>query len=136
MTQSSKEKKSTKKPTKNRRKDVKYPALDPQLNLKTRHDQIADVGTYLDQLNDEEKAWLNSFIEEEVNANFNHSGVKLNDSSDPATRKRIYLNNNARNRDIMTREHAQGTLNYLFEIEEKEENEANGEAHLENTWNN
>jgi len=98
-------------------------------NLKTRYEEIEDLESYKDQLNDEEKEWLNSFSQEEICANFNHKGPKLNDSNDPAVRSRIYNRNNERNRCILTREKAQGALNYLEDVDidkEKEHEEHNG----------
>lgn len=104
-----------KKPS--RRNRAKYPALIAQYNLKTRYEEIEDLESYKDQLNEEEKAWLNAFSQEEICANFNHSGPKLNDSSDPKVRSRIYNRNNERNRCIFSREAAQGALNSLEEID-------------------
>ncbi len=115
------EKKASKSTKKNSRKDIKYPALDPKYNLKTRFEEIDDMASYMDQLNDEEKAWLNAFSSEEVCANFNHGGPKLNDQNDAATRSRIYNRNNARNRCIISREHAQQTMNYLEDLDKDDE---------------
>lgn len=117
------EKKASKSTKKNSRKDIKYPALDPKYNLKTRFEEIEDMASYMDQLNEEEKAWLNAFSNEEVCANFNHSGPKLNDVTDAATRSRIYNRNNARNRCIFSQELAQGTLNYIEELDKDDEEE-------------
>jgi hypothetical protein len=88
----------------NRRSQVKYPALDPKFNLKTRSDLIE--ADYIDQLSEEEKDWLNRFNEEYVNANFGHKGKLIQRRK--AYRKDSYDRNNARNRDILTREHAMG----------------------------
>lgn len=98
------------KKTKTRRNQLKYPALSPEHNLKTRYEEIQDVASYAHTLPPEAKEWLNSFIEEEVCANFKHNGIKLNDESDPETRSRIYGRNNQRNRCIYTREAAQNLL--------------------------
>lgn len=99
----------------------------PQYNLKTRFEEIEDLASYKDQLNDEEKAWLNAYANEEICANFNHRGPKLNDQSDPVVRSRIYNRNNERNRCIMTREKSQGALNYLEEMDVDKEVEAESE---------
>lgn len=93
------------------RKTTKYPALEPQLNLKTRYEEIEDLASYAKDLPEDAKEWLNAFAEEEICANFNHRGPKLNTEVDE--KRRCYRNNNARNRCIMTREKAQGTLNYI-----------------------
>jgi hypothetical protein len=107
----------TKKKPKTGRSSVKYPALEPRYNLRTRQEEIADLASYKDKLNDEEKAWLNAFANEEICANFNHKGPKLNDETDPKVRSRIYTRNNERNRCIFTRETAQGALNSLEELD-------------------
>lgn len=96
------EMKSSKKS--NRRSKVKYPALDPKYNLKSRGDLLEC--DYLDQLSEKDKEWLNSFNEEYVNANFSHKGTTIQKTK--AYRKDSYDRNNARNRDILTREHAMG----------------------------
>lgn len=96
---------------KNRRSKVKYPALDPTYNLKTRVPLI-DYD-YLDKLSDKEKEWLNSFTEEYTNANFNHKGKKIQKRKKHT--KDAYDRNNARNRDILTREIAQGAYIALEE---------------------
>lgn len=121
---------STKKQKKRKvsRKDNPFAALDPTLNLKTRFEEIDDIASYAHTLPLEAKEWLNSYVEEEIITNGNHRGPKLNDFSDPKVRSRIYGNNNSRNRCVMTREKAQGVLNYLSEIEEKEENETDYET--------
>ena len=83
----------------NRRSRSKYPALDPSLNLKTRYELIET--DYLHLLTEKEKAWLNSFNEEYVNANFNHKGKKIHKKREH--RLESYGRNNSRNRDILTR---------------------------------
>lgn len=61
---------------------------------------------------------MNSFMEEEVCANFNHSGPKINKAK--KDKKRIYDKNNARNRCIFTREKAQDKLKYIEKNEDLE----------------
>ncbi len=90
----------------------------PNVNLKTRQEAIADVKSYFHKLSPEEKEWMNAFMEEENNANFNHSGPKLNKTSED--KKRIYNKNNARNRCIFTREKAQNTLAFFERVEDLE----------------
>jgi len=92
----------------NKRSRKKFAALEPTLNLKTRYEELTDFD-YIDKLNDKEKDWLNRFLEEEVNANFNHGGKILNKKKED--RKRCYDKNNARNRDVMSRNKAAG--NYI-----------------------
>jgi hypothetical protein len=66
---------SKKKRPKNRRERAKYPALQPELNLKSRFDLI-DYD-YLNKLSPEEKKWLNNFTEEYTNANFKHGDTRV-----------------------------------------------------------
>lgn len=63
----------------NKRSKSKYPALNPNLNLKRRA-EFLEID-YLDQLDDEGKEFLNRFHEETINTNFlNHPELKrLND---------------------------------------------------------
>lgn len=66
---------SEKKPSARTKK--KFSALNPRLNLKSRTEELTDILSYFDQLNDEEKEWMNRFTEEYVHANFNHTGERL-----------------------------------------------------------
>lgn len=56
---------------------------------------------YLHQLSEKEKAWLNKFMDEELNARFEKDGSDFNQSQED--RKRIYDANNARNRCLYGR---------------------------------
>jgi hypothetical protein len=85
-----------KKPKKPRRNKVKNAALKKQYTPRVRQEYL-DYD-YLDQLNEEELAWLNKFTEEHLNASFNHDETDIQsyekygkDSND---------RNNARNRDL------------------------------------
>lgn len=100
----------------NRRNNAKYPALDPDLNLKTRHDLI-DYD-YIDELSEKEKEWLNSFTEEYTNARFTHKGKKIQKAK--KHKKDSYDRNNARNRDILTRVKASGRLKDIETIKEED----------------
>lgn len=126
---------NTKKEKRVKRKDHKYPALIPQLNLRTRRDEIEDIYSYIHTLNDEEKEWLNKFATEEIVCSMDHEGEKLNtqltnlpkgerSAEEVEVRQRLNLKNNARNRCIYTQEAAQGTLNYIDELFNEEEEEA------------
>jgi len=92
----------------NRRSKEKYPALKPDLNLKTRYELI-DYD-YLDKLSPQEMAWLNKFTSEYTNADFRHSKPL---HSTKKRRKECYAANNSRNRCIFTRNKACGQLDYL-----------------------
>lgn len=90
---------------KTRRSNQKYPTLNPGYNLKSRADMLAI--DYVDQLSEKDKEWLNAFNEEEVNANLDHKGPKINNRT-KKTRSRIFDANNARNRCILTGIKARG----------------------------
>ena len=105
------------KKAKTRRNQLKYPALSPEHNLKTRYEEIEDMASYTHTLPPEAREWLNSYSEEEVCANFKHNGIKLNDENDPSTRSRIYGRNNQRNRCIYTKEAAQNLLINVDDID-------------------
>jgi hypothetical protein len=85
------------------RNKEKYPALNFKRQVKTRLDQL-DID-YVAKLNDEEKDFLNRFLEETVITNFKHKGPKI--YSDP---KPFYNSNNARNKCIYTGAKALGIL--------------------------
>lgn len=85
-----------KKPKKSRRKTAKNPALQKQYTPRVRQEYL-DYD-YLDQLNEEELAWLNKFTEEYLNASFKRDDTDIQlyekygkDSND---------RNNSRNRDL------------------------------------
>lgn len=98
--------------TKNKRSKSKYAALDPSLNLKTRTDLI-DYD-YVGKLSDKEKAWLNKFTQEYVNAgNLSKENRPLHRTK--ALKKDCYDRNNARNRCQYTRQKASIGNKYLEE---------------------
>lgn len=107
-------KKSTKLPTKRSR--YKYPALEKSANLKSRQSGVDDVKEYFHKLSPQEKEWMNNFMEEYNNANFNHPGEKIHKTK--KQKKDCYNSNNARNRCIMTKEQAKGTLEYYEKVED------------------
>ena len=100
-----------KKTTRKKRSQVKNAALKKQYNSKIRQEYL-DYD-YLDKLNEEEMAWLNNFTEEHLNANFAHNGEKL--IEDPEYKKKIYNENNARNRCVYSTQRAQGRLHGIEE---------------------
>jgi hypothetical protein len=91
---------------KNKRSKTKYPALKPELNLKTRYELI-DYD-YLNKLSEEEKEWLNKFTEENINASLNTQNIEENFHNTDELKKDCYRRNNARNRDVLTRAKASG----------------------------
>lgn len=79
---------------KTKRSKQKYPALVKKYNSRVRG-EYTDFD-YLDQLNEEELAFLNKFVEEEINASFKKDGTDFNKTDEE--RRAIYNKNNARNR--------------------------------------
>ena len=94
---------------KSKRSKTKYPALRPELNLKTRYELI-DYD-YIDKLSEDEKEWLNKFTEEYVNASLDTKNLQNNFHNTEQLKKDCYSRNNARYRDILTRAKACG--NYI-----------------------
>lgn len=106
---------------KNKRQKSKYPALDPHLNLITRQKQI-DYD-YLDKLTPKELEFLNQFTKETVGAAVNVEDRRKNLYA--RTKKKVkecFDSNNARNRDILTRQEAMKTIKDLEEIKEFTQN--------------
>lgn len=101
-----------------RRSRAKNPALNPALNLKSRQENIEDVNEYVNQLNDEEKDWLNRFMEEYNCADLNHKGKKLHKKD--YQKKAINKANNARNRCILSRAKASNEIKYLDDLKKEE----------------
>lgn len=97
--------KNTKK-GQSKRSRTKYPDLNPSVNIKMRKEEIEDMASYLDQLNEKEKAWLNQFAKEYVNANLKNA--KFHKSK--KMKKDCYDRNNARNRCVLTRAKAAGQM--------------------------
>lgn len=61
---------------------------------------------YVLKLNEEEQAWLSSFMNEDLGAQFNHQGKAIYKSKEK--KKEAYRRNNARNRDEYSRLKAMG----------------------------
>lgn len=118
-------------------KRTKYRYLDPSINLKTRYEEIADVASYIDDLSEEDKKWMNQFMKEYVAASVDKDPEKALHNT-PELRKSCFDKNNARNRDVYSRETAQGTLNYLedyyqiMRVKEKAEESAEEEDGISN----
>jgi hypothetical protein len=116
-------KKKQKKIKKNLRARTKFPALKPHLNLKTRYEEIKDVLSYVDQLNEKEKAFLNAFVSEWINADFQHGGKILHKGK--KKRKLCTDRNNARNRCELTKARASGNIGSLSDLSQKDESVEN-----------
>lgn len=114
MKKSVKKQKQKKKPA-NRRSKVKYPNLDPRYNLKSRsHLFEAD---YLDKLNESEKAYLNKFNKEFINATFDLENPESNLHNTKELRSKCYHANNTRNKCALTKAHACGTVDFMEVLE-------------------
>jgi|CXWL01.1.fsa_nt_gi hypothetical protein len=84
--------------TKKRRDQVEYPALNPSYAPKNRK-EVQDID-YFDKLNDEEKKWMNKFLEEYVGADLDFKNLKNNLHNTKKLKKDCTDRNNARNRDM------------------------------------
>jgi len=69
---------------------------------------------YLEKLNPEEKAFMHGFIQEYIHANFKHGGKIIHNT--PSLKKDCEDRNNARNRDIHSRNKAAGKMDSLNDI--------------------
>ena len=99
-----------------RRKRDKYTYLNPKNSLMIRQDETEDVASYVDQLNEEEKAWMNQFMKEYVNAHTKDAVFHTSKED----RKICHDKNNARNRCWFSKENAQNRLNLVESDEELE----------------
>lgn len=121
------------KKKKSRRDKIKYPALDQSVNLKSRIDEVNDVQSYAKNLPDEltevtlndgtkkmmnPKEWMNNFMEEYNNANFQHKGERIHKTK--KLKRACEHKNNARNRCIYTQEASKNRLKQVERIEEFE----------------
>lgn len=88
------------------------------MNLKNRFEEIEDIASYKDQLNEEELNWLNRFSEEYITANLKHKGRKLHKKEHH--KKAVYKKNNARNKCILSRSKANGSIKYFDDLKRDE----------------
>lgn len=98
-----------------RRSKEKYSNLKPQYNLRSRT-EVIDYD-YLDKLNDKEKAYLNKFNKEYVNASLDVKSPRKNLHKNKALIKDCHDRNNARNRDVLTMQKAMHILAYIEDNE-------------------
>lgn len=92
-----------------------YPALEKNLNLKTKQDELEI--DYIDKLTDKELEWLNRFNEEYVNASLNRKQIKRNIHSTKELKQSCDKKNNDRKTCLFTREKAAGNLRYFSELD-------------------
>lgn len=107
--------KKTQKSTGNKRSREKYPYLKKEVNLRLRQEKI-DYD-YIHKLNDEEKAWLDKFTAEWVGATYKNDGTDMHKTKEE--RKLCNLNNNANNRDVISRQRASKTPPYSLNADLK-----------------
>lgn len=86
------------------RESTKFAALSPRFFAKIKQ-EYHDFD-YIKDLDEKSKQYLTSFVEETLNARFNHSGKKLIKSK--AKKREIYTENNARQRDAYGQNKAMG----------------------------
>jgi hypothetical protein len=105
-----------------KRRNSKYPGLDPKMHPRTRHEYI-DID-YAKKLTDEEKAYLSKFMDE-------YYGATLAPADSPGRwRKDLHRNkklrkdctdrNNARNRDTYSRSKARDKVKSITKEKETE----------------
>lgn len=111
-------KKKERKQKNTRRGNTEHPALEPSLNLRSRFELLEF--DYKDKLNKKQKDWLNKFNEEYVNASLDSKNLSKNLHNTDKLKKDCYNRNNARNRDILNRGKASGTLNYLEDLSKED----------------
>jgi hypothetical protein len=99
---------------KSRRSKTQYPALHPELNLRSRT-ELLDYD-YIHKLSDKEKKFLNKFTEEYVNASLDVKKKWRNLHKTKETIRDCFNRNNARNRDVLTQQKAMGKHLYLEEV--------------------
>jgi hypothetical protein len=118
----------------NRRSSVPYPALQPELNLRSRWELI-DYD-YIDKLSPEEKAWLNKFTAEYVNADFDRKNVKNNLHNKKEWIQETDARNYLRKTDALTRAKASGENVYLEDIKENDEEVKDYLGEIRDEFNN
>ena len=101
-----------------KRNKEKYKEVRPNLNLKSRYEELQDINDYFDTLPPKEKEWMNKFVGEYVNASFKKDTKHLHKTK--KLKKACYDKNNSRNRDIMTKKKITASLNYLEDINKKD----------------
>ena len=106
-----------------KRSKVKHPNLKPTYNLKTRKDLI-DFD-YLHKLNEAELDFLNKFVGEAIVASFDSEDNNKNLYKNDKDKRKIYTENNARNRCILTRKKAAEELDSIETLVEKETKSTN-----------
>jgi hypothetical protein len=116
---------------------MKYSALKPEYNLKTRYEEISDMQSYMYKLTDKEKEWLNKFSEEYVCGSFPDKKKNPKEYRKRLHKKKVqelecYQKNNHRNNDVLSKANACGKINRFEDvIKEVEEQKDEGDEYLE-----
>lgn len=111
-----KKKEKKKAPKKNRRNTNKFAAVKPELNLRIRREEIEDVAEYFNTLPLEAKIWMNKFMEEYVVDKLDRDDLSNNLHNTKELKKSCDARNNARNKDILSRDKANGLINYIEDM--------------------
>lgn len=108
-----------------KRSKTKYPGLKKELYSKIKQ-QYFDID-YVNSLSEDEKQWLNDFMNEYYGANLNESKERMHNTD--VLRKDVFDRNNARNRDIYNVARTGGRLDSLDEalLNQLEESEIDEE---------
>ena len=106
---------------KNKRNQTEYPAIDVQVNLKARYEEILDINEYFHTLPEDAKKWMNKFTDEYVNDVLNRKNLKKNLHNTKKLKKSCDDRNNARNRDILTKKKITNNLRYIEELTKRDE---------------
>ena len=103
-----------------KRNKERYRALKPEMNLKSRYEEIEDVASYINDpsITEEEREWMNTFMQEYTCANLNHGKDVLHNTKE--LKKSCYDRNNARNRCQLTRKKASGEIMSIEELRAQE----------------
>jgi hypothetical protein len=92
-----------------KRSKEKFPALNTNRQVFNRREYL-DCD-YIDKLTDEEKDFLNRFLEETYITNFDHKGKKFYKKK--AEKKKLYHDNNSRNRCLLSYAKSKGIIDKL-----------------------
>jgi len=106
--------KKSKKKSKSNYNKQKYASFNVKYQVGVRKELLSDID-YIDKLSDEDKDWLNRYLQETVVANFNHGGESI--IKDQKLRREIYKENNKRNSDVYSLGKSKGSLFYNKEAE-------------------
>ncbi|SRR6266700_6006258 len=105
---------------KTKRQQEKYSAVEPQVNLKARYEEIMDIQEYFHDLPEYAKKWMNKFTDEYVNDVLDRKNLKKNLHNTKKLKKSCDDRNNSRNRDVLTKKKITNNLSYIEELSKKD----------------